>query len=162
MQLYRYNEPLEKEELAFLVKKEEKERRQFYKLIRVFLVFCFVCPFVVVWFRAWNGVENPFSYLFYFGGVLFLVCFCGFAVYMGYRMSLYKVQQDLRAGTKSIERTTITRRQYMPQNNTYYFYLSSPNKLSIEVSVDDYHAMKDGDELSIEYTTCAKMYLGYF
>jgi hypothetical protein len=162
VQLYRYNEPLEKEELAFLVRKEEKERKQFYKLIRIFMVFCFVCPFIIVWFRAWNDVENPFSYGFYFGSVFFLACFGGFAVYMGYRISLWKVQKDLQVGTKTIERTTITRKQYMPHNNTFYFYLSSPNKLSIEVKGEDFHSMKDGDELSIEYTTYSKMYLGYF
>jgi hypothetical protein len=162
LQLYRYNEPLEKEELAFLLKKEVKERKQFYKLIRVLMVFCFVCPFIIGWFRALNDVPDPFSYLFYFSSVLFLTCFSGFAVYMGYSISLRRVQEDLRIGTKTIEQTTITRRQYVPHNNTYYFYLSSPNKLSIEVKVDDYHTMKDGDELSIEYTTYSKMYLGYF
>jgi hypothetical protein len=162
LKLYRYDEPLEKEEIVFLVKKEEKERKQFTRLVRVLMVFCFVCPFVVVWFRAWNGVPDPFSYLFYFSSVLFLICFGGFAVYMGYYASLRKIQADLKHGTKTIERTIITRKQYIPHNNTFYFYLNSPNKLSIEVRADDFHTLNAGDELSIEYTTYARFYLGYF
>jgi hypothetical protein len=50
----------------------------------------------------------------------------------------------------------------MPQNNTYYLYLSSAVKLSIEVSIDDYRQVAEGDELNIEYTTYSRFYLGYF
>ena len=63
---------------------------------------------------------------------------------------------------QTIERVNVTRKQYMPQNNTYYLYLSSPVKLSIEVSIDDYRQVGEGDELSIEYATHSKFYLGYF
>lgn len=162
LQLYRYNEPLNREEIAFLRKKAEKERGQFYRIIRILMIFCFVCPFIIAWFRAMNDVPDPFSYLYFFCAVLFLALFSGFAVYIGYYTTLRKIQMDINRCTKTVERTHITRKQYMPQNNTYYFYLSSPTKLSIEVNVDDYHAMDKGDELNIEYTTNAKFYLGYF
>lgn len=162
LELVRYNEPLEYDELEFLAKKENKERKQFYKIIRIFMIFSFVLPFIVAWFRAADGAENPFSYLNYFVGVAFLLSFSGVTTYIGYHRTLKQVQLDIRDRTKTIERTHITRKQYMPQNNTYYFYIDSPTRLSIDVSEYDYHRLDDGDELSIEYTTHSKLYLGYF
>jgi hypothetical protein len=162
LQLIRYSEPLETDELAFLSKKEEKERKQFYKVIRVFMLFSFILPYIVAWFRAADGAQNPFSYFNYFIGVAFLLSFSGVATYIGYHRTLKQVQLDIRDRTKTIERTHITRKQYMPQNNTYYFYIDSPNRLSIDVSEQDYHRLDSGDELSIEYTTHSKLYLGYF
>ena len=61
MQLVRYNEPLEAEELSFLKKKEQKERGQYYKLIKWLMIFSFLCPFVIAWLQAMEGMENPFS-----------------------------------------------------------------------------------------------------
>jgi hypothetical protein len=162
LELIKHREPLNREELSFLRRKEERERKQLFKIVRVFLILCFVCPFVVSWFRAVEGVENPFSYYYYFGGVFFLICFSGAGIYWGYYHNLRKVQLDIHYGTKTIERTLITRKQYMPLNHAYFFYLSSPNKLSIEVNEFDYGRLHNGDEVSIEYTTYAKLYLGYF
>ncbi|OSZ78949.1 hypothetical protein CAP35_12080 [Chitinophagaceae bacterium IBVUCB1] len=162
LQTYRHNEPLEDEERAFLQNKLQKESAQFYKIVRILLVFCFACPFLIAWFRAMNGVEDPFSYKYYFGGVLFLATFSGSIVYVAYHNTLRRVRRDIKKGTKTIERVHITRKQYMPHNNTYYIYLTSPVKLSIEVSADDYRQMGEGDELNIEYTTYSKFYLGYF
>ncbi len=162
LQQYRHNEPLEEDELAFLQNKLQKESAQFYKIVRILLMFCFACPFLIAWFRAMNDVEDPFSYKYYFGGVLFLMAFSGSIVYVAYYNTLRRVQRDIKKGTKTVERVHITRKQYMPHNNTYYIYLTSPVKLSIEVSVDDYRNMAEGDELNIEYTTYARFYLGYF
>lgn len=161
-QLYKYDEPLEEDELVFLQNKLGKESAQFYKIIRILLVFCFACPFLIAWFRAINGVEDPFSYKYYFGGVLFLTIFSGSIVYVAYYNTLRRIRLDIKKGTKTIERVHITRKQYMPHNNSYYLYLDSPVKLSIEVSTDDYHQIGEGDELNIEYTTCSRFYLGYF
>jgi hypothetical protein len=162
VELIRYNEPMDGDELAFLYRKEEKERMQFYKVIRILMILSFICPFVIAWFRAVEGQEDPFSYLHYFVGVVFLLCFSGAGVYLAYHRNLKRVQQDIKISTKTIELTHITRKQYMPQNNTYYFYLDSPNKLSIEVNEEDYRRLEQGDEVNIEYTTFAKLYLGYF
>ncbi|HLO70203.1 MAG TPA: hypothetical protein VK167_05005 [Flavipsychrobacter sp.] len=162
LHLYKYNEPLEKEELVFLQQKFKKENTMFYKVVRILMVFCFACPFLMSWFRAWNDEPNPFSYKYYFGGVLFLMVFSGSIAYSAYYFTLRKLRKDIQSGTKTIERVNVTRKQYMPQNNTYYLYLSSPVKLSIEVSIDDYRQVGEGDELSIEYATHSKFYLGYF
>ena len=69
---------------------------------------------------------------------------------------------DLLAQVKVIEVNQITRKQYMPQNNTYYFYIQSPARLSIEVTQQDFYRLNEGDEVSIEYALHSKLYLGYF
>ncbi len=162
MQLFRYNEPMNGHELGFLQRKEEKERKQFTKLVRILMIICFVIPFIIAWLKATNNERDPFSYSSYFFGVGLLLLICAVILYPAYTYTLGKLQRDIGTGTKTIELTHITRKQYMPQNNTYHFYLNSPNKLSIEVSENDFHRMAEGDELNIEYTTVSKMYLGYF
>lgn len=162
LQLLRHNEPLDADEVAFLRRKEERERKQFYKLIRRLMLFAFIIPFAMAWFRAAEGDELAFSFARYFFGVFFLLVFTSVVTYIAYHRTLRRVQFDIKHRTKTIESTHITRKQYMPHNNTYYFYLDSPNKLSIEVQEHDYRRMDSGDELSIEYTTYSKQYLGYF
>ena len=156
MQLIRYNEPMEHDELSFLVRKEEKERTQLYKFTKVILWICFLLPFAIAWFRAISGATNPFAYRYYFLSVGFLLCFSALCIYISYRRTLYHIREDIRYGTKTVEYTRITRKQYMPHTNTFYFYLDSPNKLSIEVKEQDYNSKEQGDELNIEYTTYSK------
>jgi len=161
-EIIRYQEPLSPDELDFLRRKVAQDKRQFYKVLRVLLVLSFVCPFIVAWIRAFIGVPNPFSYGFFFLGVGFLLAFSATTAYVSYYYFLRKVVQDLRANEKIIERAHITGKRYMPQTNSYHFYLDSPTRLSIEVSEPDYKLLKEGDEVNIEYTTVSKMYLGYF
>jgi hypothetical protein len=162
MQLYRYNEPLEDDELAFLQRKEGKERQQFYKLIRMAMIVAFVVPFIMTWVNALSGKDNPFSYGYYFASTGIIMLLSGGVVYMVYHNTLQVVQRDISHATKTIELTHISRKQYMAQNNSFHFYLTSPTRLSIEVSEKDYHRLDEGDEVNIEYTTYSKMYLGYF
>ena len=162
VELVKYREALSKDELSFLRNKEGKELKQFFKIVRVFMVLCFVCPFIIAWFRAVEGMENPFSLAYYFMGVTFLACFSGAGIYWGYYHNLRKVQKDISSGTKTIERTYITRKQYIPSNNSFYLYLTSSIKLSIEVNELDFRRLENGDEVNIEYTTFSKLYLGYF
>lgn len=160
--LIKYKQPLTQDELSFLRKKEKKERKQLYKAVRVFMIMCFVCPFIVAWFRAIWGGENPFSFATYFLGVAFLLCFSAAGVYWSYYNTLRKVHLDIKYGTKTIEKTFVTRKQYMPTGNAYYVYLSSAVRLSIEVSEEYYRNLHAGDEINIEYTSYSNQYLGYF
>lgn len=160
--LVKYREPLTKDELVFLRRKEAKERKQLYSVMSVFMVMCFICPFATAWVKAAFGDERAFSYFNYFLGVGFLLCFSGFCILFSYYRTLHKVVQDIKHGTKTIERTYITRKQYMPAGNAFYFYISSAIKLSIEVEEVDFRRLKEGDELSITYTSYSNFYLGYF
>lgn len=161
-QLIRYKQPMDYDELAFLFKQEADERSQYYRFIRIAMILSFLCPFAIAWFRAIEGMTDPFSYVHYFAGVLVLLLLSGIAIWVAYRRNLRNIQVDLDQKTKTIEQTHITRKQFMPHNNTYHFYIDSPVKLSIEVSKNDYLRLDQGDELSIEYATYSQLYLGYF
>lgn len=138
------------------------ERKQYYKIYSMLMILSFLVPFAGAWYRAAGGVANAFSPLRYFGFTAFLLFLSSLAVGLSYRLYLRKVFWDLKAHTKTIELSHIVRKQFMPQNNSYHFYIDSPNRLSIEVSQDDFYHMDEGDEVSIEYTTHAKIFLGYF
>ncbi len=160
--LVRYVEPLDREERAFLLRREARERRQLYRVLRVLMPICFALPFGFAWGAALAGVKDPFSYASYFtsAAVLLLLTFGGALV--AYRSSLYLVHLDLRHNTKTIEQVTITSKRFMPHTNTCYFYLNSKVRLSVEVSVQYFEMLEAGDELNIEYATHSKAYFGYF
>jgi hypothetical protein len=160
--LVRYIEPLNADELAFLKRKETRDRRQFFKVLRILLPICFGLPFATAWGKAIAGMENPFSFVGYFIGVAVLLFLTLGGAVLAYRSNLYKLHLDLQHGTKTIERTTITRKRFMPQTNTCFFYLDSPVKLSVEVSPQYFERLAAGDELNIEYATYSKAYFGYF
>ena len=161
-ELQRYTEPLNFGELSFLIKKESKERTQYYKVYRILMILSFAFPFAGAWYRAADGALNAFSPARFFFSAGILLFICTFAVYFTYRINLRKVQQDIKAATKTIEINHIVRKLHLSAKNAYYFYTDSKVKLSIEVSAADYDQMNEGDEISIEYTTHSKQYLGYF
>lgn len=162
VEIVRYLEPLNEEERAFLKRKETHDRRQLYKSVRILLIICFALPFAMAWGEAIAGVPNPFSYGKYFLGAGTLLFLTGGGTLIAYRSNLYRIHRDLRAGTKTIERAVITRKRFMPQTNTCFVFLNSPNKLSIEVSQHHFDRMNVGDEVNIEYSTYGKAYFGYF
>lgn len=157
-----YSEPMTAEELQFLVEKDEKETRTFYRVLRFFMAACFVIPFAVAWSWAVTGELNPFSYVKYFLGVGLLLSITGLAAWYAFSQTLKKVKDDIRRKVKTVEKVRITRKQHVRMNDTYYFYLDSPTKLSIEVAETDFYLLNDGDELNIEYSPKAKFYFGYF
>ena len=151
------------EELDFLVKKDERETRNFYRVISIFMSVCFIIPFIVAWGKALGGdEETPFSFKEYFLWVFYLLCFLAFCAWFVYSRTLGKVKSDIKHRAKTVEKTKITRKQHVRSGGSYYFYLDSPNKLTIEVEESDYYSMNEGDELNIEYSTKAKLYFGYF
>ena len=162
VEIVRYLEPLSDEERSFLKKKETRDRRQFYRSVQALLLICFVLPFAMAWGKAIAGMPNPFSYAYYFAGVAILGSLTGIGAVIAYRNNLYGIHQDLRKGTKTVERAVITRKRFMPHNNACYFFLDSPTKLSIEVSPEYFDRLNVGDEVNIEYSTYGKAYFGYF
>jgi len=160
--IMRYNEPLSEQELLFLQTKEARERRQYYKVYRVLMAGSFLIPFITSWYRAYEGAANAFSYIKFFATTTVLLTISSIATYLSYRMYHRKLIWDIRDKTKTIETSRITKKLTVPSNNAYYFYTGSGVKLSIEVSEQYYHSLKEGDEVSIEYTTHSQLYLGYF
>ncbi len=162
VEIVRYLEPLSEDERAFLKRKETRERRQFFRTVQLLLLICFALPFAMAWGKAIAGMPNPFSYANYFAGVAILGSLAGIGTVISYRNNLHTIHKDLRKGTKTIERTIITRKRFMPQTNTCFFFLDSPTKLSIEVSQEYFDRLNAGDEVNIEYSTHGKAYFGYF
>lgn len=158
----RVEEAMEPEELNFLRRKEERDRAQLLNVGRVFLYLSFICSFFVSCVRALAGTEDPFNYRDYFAGVGFLLLFSGSGLFSGYYFFLRKVRLDIKRGSKLIERVRVLRKVYMPQNNSYYFYIDSTKRLSIEVTPDDYHRLDTGDEVNIEYAPISNIYFGYY
>jgi hypothetical protein len=160
--LRRHTEPLEPKELHFLVEKEHRDKKVYYKIFRALMFCSFLFPFLGSWYRAFEGAPNAFSIPRFFVSTTILLGISFTAMWFAYRINLRKVQADLRQRTKTIETTHILRKQYMHRSDAYFFYIDSPNKMSIQVSDADYHRLDLGDEVNIEYYTHSKLYLGYF
>lgn len=162
LELQRSTEPLLAEELTFLEKKEAKERAQYYKVYEMLMLLSFIIPFAGAWYRAYDGAPDAFSPVKFFCAAGILLFISTFSTWLTYRINLRKVQLDIKYKTKTIEITTILRKQQFAMSNTYYFYIDSRIKLTIEVSFEDYQRMDEGDEVSIEYATHSHVYFGYF
>ena len=162
LELEIFKEPLEISEVIFLVKKEEKERKQYFRVFSFLMVMCFVIPFAGAWYRAFDNAPNAFSPLRFFVSAGILLTISCLALWTVYRLNLRRIQADIREKTKTVECAHVVKKIYMPQNNTYFLYLDSTNKLSIEVGESDYHRLNTGDEVNIEFTTHARLYLGYY
>jgi len=160
--LVKYKKQLTKEELDFLKKKESSDKQVLWRAARGLLILCFVCPFFVAWIRALLGAENPFSLFYYFLAVFFLMFLSGIGLYWSYTQHLQKIQKDIASGTKTVEKTLITRKQFMPTAGTYHVYTESPVKISIEVTEEDYRSFHPGDTVFITYSTHSLQYFGYF
>jgi hypothetical protein len=162
LELKRYTEPLNADELGFLEKKETKERKQYYMVFKLLMFLSFIIPFAGAWYRAYDGAPNAFSPLKFFATAFVLLSLSCISTYLTYRVNLRRVQLDLVDKTKTIEVNHVRRKLHIRAKDTYYFFIDSKIKLSIEVSYDDYCNMAIGDEVSIEYTTHSRQYLGYF
>jgi len=97
-----------------------------------------------------------------FLGFLGLSCVIGISTYLSYTNTLGRLIKDIKRRRKIVERSEITSKRYMKENNTFHFYISSPTRLSIEVSREDFEDYKEGDEINIEYGKASKTYFGYF
>lgn len=157
-----YIEPLDTDELDVLMEMEVKDRKMYYKVYNVLMVMSFVIPFICSWYRAFDGAPNAFSVTRFFASTVALLSLSTAAVYTSYRYFLRKVQHDIKHKTKTIDICHIVRKQYMPQNNTYHFYVDARDKLSIEVSQLFFSLLETGDEVNLEFTTHSRLYLGYF
>lgn len=161
-ELQLYYEPLNAQEMGFLIRKEGKERKQYFRVYTIFMVVSFVAPYIGAWYRAYDGAPNAFSYSKFFVAAGVLLTIFTMSIFLAYRYNLRHLQHDIKHGTKTIAVNHVTKKVHMPHTNSYYLYLDSHIKLSIEVTEKDYSHLNEGDEISIEYTTYSREYLGYF
>ena len=168
-----YEETMDDAEVAYLSKMRDEQVPLLHRTIRVFAILCITLPCVLgvamLLFRSFAqkiprpANEPPPNILVVcLIGFLGLSLVVGLSVYLSYANTLGKIIKDIKRRIKIIERSEITSKRYMKENNTFHFYISSPTRLSIEVNKEDFGEYKEGDEINIEYGKISKTYFGYF
>ena len=165
-------EEMNKEELLFIKKKLQKEQALMFRTMRNLSFLCFIIPTIVAILFFTNEqkipdqyaeeLPEPFTMYTYLYSVLSLLTLLFLGGFISYIKSIKTLKKDVELKTKVIEPVLIIRKKFMDINNSYYFYLRSRLKLSIEVTEQVYHQYEEGDEINIEYSRFGKEYFGYF
>lgn len=161
MQSYAHLEPLDEDELAFVQHRYHQESKDYLFAMNWLLKVAVAIPFFVgilyyIRYRDTHLMLNAF--LIALLSTLAISVVAGFASYM---RNLYYLHRDSREKTKVVESVYVTEKKYMALNNTWHFYISSPVKISIEVSPEDFQRFAINDEINIEYSRYARIYFGY-
>jgi hypothetical protein len=166
-------EPMDESEIAFLIRRRNEQIPLLKRTIRVFAAFWVAIPIVVgIALSIFNAIARdrvnppdeppPNIFMLCLVGALGLLVVIGFATWFSYTRTILPLTKDIRRRLKIVEKSEIVRKHFMRENNSYHFYISSPTRLSIEVQAEDFVAYDVGDEINIEYTRSAKIYLGYY
>ncbi len=174
-EIHTYNELLSEAERSYLVRKQDRERKVLLRTVRALAFAAVIVPGGLGMLMEYNKrgrdvpawpapekEEDPYLFLYYIIGMLFLLSLVMLVALYTYTHSLKKLIKDIREGYKTIERTLITRKQFMPSTQTYHLYLSSRQRLSIEISKEEFDKYEVGDEINIEYSCHSKVYFGHF
>ncbi len=170
-----YEESMNDSELHYLQQERDKEKKVLVRTVRAITFIFVILPCCLGLFmeyisrRAqtaeWVRIreeEEPHAYALYILGMFVLLILVALIAYYAYTRSLKKLVRDINTGNKTVERTTVTRKQFIPTNETYHLYLGSRAKLSIEVTQQEFEHYEAGDEINIEYSSYARVYFGYF
>lgn len=162
-----YQEALSLSELAFLKKKAGKEEHAFQRILKVMLLGAVVISFAGAWKNIQKegkvfNTETIFSWENYFITLIILSFIFWVSIRFSRSTELTKIKKDIRQKVKIVERVMITKKTFLPHNNTFHFYLNSLQKLSIQVDEEDFMTLSEGDEINIEYSKNAGIYFGYF
>lgn len=162
-----YQEAMSVSELAFLKKKASKEEHAFQRILKIMLFGAVIISFAGAWKNIQKegkvfNTETIFSWENYFITLIILSFIFWISIRFSRSTELTKIKKDIRQKTKIVERVLITRKTFLPHNNTFHFYLNSLQKLSIQVEEQDFMTLSEGDEINIEYSKNAGIYFGYF
>lgn len=165
-----FEEPLNAEELAILEEKYASQRRFFLRFYNIFgMVFLFII--LIVFYAAISqpdeGIHSRIiekQHTIYFakymipGLLLFftLVCTSHFSIAVG------GLRKDIKDGVKIIEYVTVKRKNIMPADKTYHFYIISNFKTHLQVSKEVFELYRINDQLTIEYAPHSKTFLAYY
>ncbi len=159
-------EPLQQDELAFIERRYNTESKLYVRTMNVLLVIGTLAPLLVclILMNLRGGERMPIKvvYSIYFIGFAFMMFFVGLIAFVAYRAKILAYKKDKTEATKIVEAANIIQKKYMKLNDSYHFYLNSPNKYTIEVSANDFKKWQLGDEIKIEYARHSKEYFGYF
>lgn len=166
-------EPMNDSEIAYLQHMRDEQIPLLRRTIRVFAILCLILPcvlgIIMGIFRAFSkripkpgDAPLPNILMVCLIGMIGLVIIVGFATFFSYARTILPIVRDIKRRFKIVEKSEIVRKHYMKENNSFHFYISSHTRLSIEVEAADFTAYDIGDEINIEYTRNAKIYLGYY
>lgn len=161
------------DELSFVNERKDVEHSAFKRIARNALFFCVLFPTalcVVMEYvrkqeeekRVVVPEDDSSVYLYYVAIVCAMLLFAALLGTYYYRSHLLPLKKDAMEGLKTVELARVARKQFIPENNSFHFYLISDFKLSIEVRQKDYEAYKEMDEINIEYSSRAHVFFGYF
>ena len=155
-------EALSNDEINFLSVKQEKERRTFYFGMKLMLIVCLIMPlFVATIIHFEDKPVLSFKEAYWYAQITMVLMFI-FVMMATYTRKLLFINLDLKHQQKMIESVEILQKKFMPQNQSFHFYIKSQIKLSIEVTQNDFLKFVEGDEINIEYSKYSKEYFGYF
>lgn len=153
---------MDADEVQHIQKLHDAESKEYMYGIKIVLRFAVILPIVAGLLGYFYLPRLAYMLQVYaIAQLLTALIFLLFGV-GNYFRSLYALKKDLDKKEKTIEIVSIQRKKYMPRTQTFHFYISSDVKYSIEVSAQDFEQYDAEDELSIEYSKYAKVYLGYF
>jgi len=170
-----YQEQMNADERLFLKNKRDREWSVFKRTLRTLSFVFVIVPCSLGILMETLTIHNltpaearlreeqePYIHLQYFFGMVFLLLLVALIGFISYNRTLKKLDRDLLQGEKTVERTSISRKQFVNTNNTWHFFLRSRFRLSIEVSKEEYEFYQEGDEINIEYSTKSRIYFGHF
>lgn len=152
---------MEDAEVAFIRKKVNKDLLIYCGLYVLMILVSLGIAYAGGW-KKLEGEEIEFHPKMSLSILITLLSLSTLSVYLPYRKNLQKLRRDTQRKLKTIEQLTISNKQFIPSSRTFYFYLPSKVKYTIEVSEEDYNQYQIGDEICIEYSKYGHHYFGYF
>lgn len=165
-----FQEPLNAKEIAILEEKYASQRHFFLKFYNIFGMI-FLLIILIVFYAAIaqpdEGIHSRiiekqrtihFAKYMIPGILLFftLVCMSHYSIAVG------GLKKDIKDGVKIIEYVIVKRKNIMPADQTYHFYIISNFKTHLQVSKEVFEMYQINDQLTLEYAPHSKTFLAYY
>lgn len=156
-------EHMSEDELEFLKRRYIKESKHFYTGMRWLLLAIVIMPLLILLIHLYidNGDGLSHGAVWMYAQIILIIIYL-FSFAVTYFRLLHPYVRDLKRELKVIETVIILEKKFMPQNNSYHFYINSEPTYSIEVDQDTFLNYEVHDAVNIEYAGNTEIYLGYF
>lgn len=164
-----YREKMDKDELAYLTKNATKQKKAFMKAVHY--IFLCLALFMTALYTYANftydaknidpDITTPLTPAVVLQIAVGMFSVFAFVLFVVYTLSIATLFKEIKNGLKTIEQAIIIEKKYMPQTQTYHFFLNSIIKKSIEVSKKDFDFFDVNDEINIEYSPKSFQLFGY-
>lgn len=167
MSLLSYTEePLSQKEIDFIENLLERDSVGYFKVMRLIILVALIVGGIIGLIATFttpaNELEQQFSIRKFIITVSFSLLLILLMLIYGKKKYSWKYKQDLKNGLKLVLLLPIQRKQYVPINQTFFFYVDEPSVKVVEVSELDFHQFEQGDLIHVEVAKYSRTYLGYF